>query len=522
MYRSRIGQFTQRVFGRKYLFKREFYYKYWDGDGDGDSNSNSNRMGKLVFDVTKSIFKISLLLVLLSGCLGHASCQSEHSGPGHVHAVRGEARDGVGDWLAQQLCFTRVGKRSTNNFQARYLYGNKIQKGIHNFHLNIRSLKNKVFEIKNIVKEHSPHILGLSECELKKENVDENNLKVPGYNILYPKSWNVHGFARVVIYVKKTFNYEQIFDLEDDLVQSIWLRGSFKNSKKLYFCHAYREHLSEHPVSYQKEYLGKFLSQWEAATDHNFPLEPNEVHVSLDMNLDAYNGRWLQADYKLVSLARLVLSACNVSNFTQLVKEPTRLMYNSVTKTTEISCIDHIYCNAKYKCSSPIVISCGASDHDMITYTRYSKDPPVPARTIRKRSYKAFIPEDFISDISAVDWSVVFACRDVDLAVDIFTRKFCQVLDTHAPWIIFQQRKHFSPWITDDLKELMKQREFYKEKAKYLASISPSHVTEEQTEAWEKFKFFRNKVNNKKQAWGRQCQTPISTLNLYVDFETFT
>ena len=163
------------------------------------------------------------------------------------------------------------------------------------------------------------------------------------------------------------------------------------------------------------------------------------------MNLDSYKGRWLQSDYRLLSLSRLVQNACNISNFSQLVSEPTRLMYNSVANSTDISCIDHVYCNAKHKCSTPTVISFGASDHDLISYTRYSKDPPGPSRTIRKRSYKNFIPEDFITDLAVVDWSDIYASKDVDEAVDLFTKKFRQVLNVHAPWIIFQQRKNFSP-----------------------------------------------------------------------------
>ena len=46
-------------------------------------------------------------------------------------------------------------------------------------HVNIRSLGNKVFEVKNIVKEHNPHIIGVSECELRKIAgvYDETRLK---------------------------------------------------------------------------------------------------------------------------------------------------------------------------------------------------------------------------------------------------------------------------------------------------------------------------------------------------------
>ena len=91
---------------------------------------------------------------------------------------------------------------------------------------------------------------------------DENKLKVPGYDTLFPKSWDVHGFARVIVYVKKNFQYQQVQVLEDDLVQSIWIKGGFKNTKSIYFCHCYREHTSRlgSSINQQRTYLERFLS----------------------------------------------------------------------------------------------------------------------------------------------------------------------------------------------------------------------------------------------------------------------
>ena len=99
--------------------------------------------------------------------------------------------------------FRRVGKKGSTNFLARYKYGNKQSKGIKNIHVNIRSLKNRIQEVKNIANAYSPHILGISEAELKKENVDLTKLKIPGYDFILPKSWYSAGIARVVVYVKK-------------------------------------------------------------------------------------------------------------------------------------------------------------------------------------------------------------------------------------------------------------------------------------------------------------------------------
>ena len=385
-----------------------------------------------------------------------------------------------------------------HNFQARYLNGNiQRKKGILNMHLNIRSLRHKVYEVKQIIKENNPTLIGLSETELFKDKVDEKSLKIPGYNILFPKSWEMHGFARVAVYVKKTFKYQQMSDLEDDLVQSVWLKGGHRNSREIFFCHGYREHLTGQGTAAQCDYLTTFVGQWEAATQYGGGIEPNETHICGDMNIDVYQGRWLNPDYNLVTLSRVIKTACDVNNFDQLVKDVTRLQFNSVNNTTAMSTIDHIYTNARFRCSDAEVTSFGDSDHDLIGYTRFAKSPPVPARIICKRSYKNFDSQKFLADVANTDWSEVYNSTDVDEATDTFTRKFRYILNVHAPWSKIQQRKTFCPWLTLETKELMKERDRWKQEAKSLAIISAA-VCPLQIYAWEQFKKYRNKVNNRK------------------------
>ena len=206
----------------------------------------------------------------------------------------------------QNIVYRKLGKKMTSNFLARYLYGNGYKKGLQNFHLNIRSLKNKVHEIKNIIERDSPQVFGLSEVELTKENTDTSKLKIQGYDLIFPKSWDIYGEARVVVYVKKTFKYERLHQLEDNSIQSIWIRGKQKYSKNILFCHFYREHLSTQSTNFQNSYFDTFLSQWEAALEYENVTEDNEVHICGDMNLDSLNGKWLEPTYKLVSLSRLI------------------------------------------------------------------------------------------------------------------------------------------------------------------------------------------------------------------------
>ena len=121
------------------------------------------------------------------------------------------------------------------------------------------------------------------------------------------------------------------------------------------------------------------LKQLKESIHQNNSRSVNEVHISGDMNLDCFNGRWLESDYSLVTLARMVKDVCNAYGFTQLVQNITRVQHNSIKKTTSTSCIDHVYSNARYRISPIKIITWGSSDHDAVCYVRYSKEPKSPA-----------------------------------------------------------------------------------------------------------------------------------------------
>ena len=56
------------------------------------------------------------------------------------------------------------------NFYAKLTYGNRqiMKRDLKNLHLNIRSIRNKITDLRNIVEQKKPHIFGLSECELRR------------------------------------------------------------------------------------------------------------------------------------------------------------------------------------------------------------------------------------------------------------------------------------------------------------------------------------------------------------------
>ena len=191
------------------------------------------------------------------------------------------------------------------------------------------------------------------------------------------------------------------------------------------------------------------LNQWEIATEFQATDGANEVHIMGDMNLDILNNKWMDPNYSLVTLSRLVYETCNSSNFKQLIKEPTRLQFNSVKNTTDISCIDHIYTNKVFKCLKPEVVPFGNSDHELISFVRLTKCPTDPSKTIRKRSCKDFDKNKFLNDLRQTNWNEILNIVDIDLAVNFFTEHFKYALNNSAPWIQFQTRKNYAPWITN-------------------------------------------------------------------------
>ena len=467
LYRSRIGNFRQSSKNRIRKLRKIFRNQWREND----------KSGVYVLSILQVFVKILLIFVLLqpSWCLpGDSPALKPVSSCCLVLPTTACQQSGSG-WKGMQLRqhYVTLSKQLTPNYQARYLHGNG-KRGILNIHVNIRSLFNKMSEVKNLIQKEKPHILGISEAELRKSHHCENSLKVPGYDLLLPKSWDIHGKARLVVYVKKGLVYEHLHNLEHPDVQSIWIKAGFKNTRQVYYSHVYREHTNTMggSMAAQRTALEKMLGQWEDAVVHGNHDTPNEVHIAGDMNLDSLKGRWLEPNYSLVGLARMVLECCNTNNFTQMVDKVTRIQYDSIRNKTASSCIDHVYCNAKHRISVVKVVTCGTSDHDAIAYTRFSKEPKPPARTIRKRSYKNFKKDDYLKDVASIDFTDVYCCTDVDDAAALLTAKLVDVLNIHAPWIIFQQRKHFVPWLTPETIKLMEERDQYKEQAKVFISVS--------------------------------------------------
>ena len=72
----------------------------------------------------------------------------------------------------------------------------------------------------------------------------------------------------------------------------------------------------------------------------------------------------------------------------------------------------------------------------------------------------------FLSDLASVDWSaIVYNSDDVDNAVCQWSRTLSDIIEKHAPLRERRVTERFSPWITPELKQLLRARDKLKIKA---------------------------------------------------------
>ena len=128
------------------------------------------------------------------------------------------------------------------------------------------------------------------------------------------------------------------------------------------------------------------------------------------------------------------------------------------------SCIDHCYTNSPQKVSEPELLAVGTSDHLGLVVRKFSKNVKSKPNTVKKRSYKDFIIEDFLTDVMESEINqAVTNCKDIDEAALEFETRFKKILDFHAPVKVFQMRRNYNRYLSEETKLLIDERKVMKE-----------------------------------------------------------
>ena len=347
-------------------------------------------------------------------------------------------------------------------------------------HLNICSLSNKVSELKVLIKQHSPHIIGISESRIhfeksEKENkVTEETLSIPGY-FLFRRDISEVLHTGLAIYVHESVSkfIKRRLDLEKGPIECIWLQFKNNQGNPKLIGTFYRN-----PKSNLNDWIDSFVDQMDL-------IDGDKRNVTLlgdfNINLHISQPKWDR-----------VLSLFNLK---QLVTESTR-----ITDTTS-TLIDHVYTNNTKTIRDVHVVSSSISDHKAIFCTlscKLSKPKKNEHTSIEYRCFKNFIAENFISDLNAAPFQSLHNETNADNAINQFLELFCSIVNKHAP--LKQKRvKHqtIPPWMTKDIIDAMAHRDFLKEnKEKEAYKKQRNKVSSLQTKARQNY--FNSLIENDK------------------------
>ena len=105
-------------------------------------------------------------------------------------------------------------------------------------------------------------------------------------------------------------------------------------------------------------------------------------------------------------------------------------------------------------------------------------------KLVETRSLRSYDKQLFLDELSTIDLDKTLASTNgnPDLMTSVFNSVISALLEVHAPLKRTKITSHHAPWITADLKNLMKKRELAKKKSEKDASY------------WSEYMKLRNKV----------------------------
>ena len=340
-------------------------------------------------------------------------------------------------------------------------------------HNNICSLQNKVpfveAELTNF------DIITLSETWLY-ESFPSNRLLINGYHppVRLDRTDDAHG--GVAIYVKEHLYCKHRPDLHIPDLEAVWIETKINQEPLLIGCF-YRT-----PSS--------LVSYWDLVDESiNLALRnPHKAIILGDFNKDC-----------LLTPHRHVQRIMNLNNLHQLITEWTRKDGESITL------IDLILTPCPEIIERSGILPAVKSDHRCV-YAEIKNTQPIQQSFKRTLYiYSKLNEEDFLDKVGNIDWNNVVNSGTVDIAAELFSKTMMDIAKTSMPVKTIIVKNKDAPWITQEIKKLIKKKHNIHAFAKLLDSVW----------SWNLFKQTRNRlvdmIRNRKDEYQREIENRINS-----------
>ena len=326
-------------------------------------------------------------------------------------------------------------------------------KGFKIVHLNVRSLVKKMDQIRLMLHGIDLDVLTFSETWLK-PYLGTNIVELPGYMpIRFDRNVNKGGTGKrtkkrgggLIVYIseKHASNTETIDTLNasNENIEAQWVHIHRPTCKDVVVCNLYRPPTGN---------LTKAITYFEDCLK-TINMSKTDIFMLGDMNVNYINKR--SPDFKKINFF------ATSNGLTQCITTITR-----VTEKTK-SLIDLILTNSKF-INSAGSLDHHISDHQPIYAVHKKSRDERPKAQFKGRSYRNFNKDDFRSKLNEIDWSEFYEIGDVNKTWEFLLTQISTILDRMCPVRSFRIKNYRPDWMTNDLIEQIKDRDYFYRKAK--------------------------------------------------------
>ena len=343
------------------------------------------------------------------------------------------------------------------------LHANLKKRGMKFAHVNITTLSGHYADAEVLMEKAALDVFAVTESRLDCTLLD-SKICPSGYTC-YRKDRNRNG-GGCAVFVRSKWPSKRRSDLESNSLEMVCEEICPEKAKNMIFAVMYKP-----PNMNQEKFISGLEQEFLAKLDDE---RVKDLIIMGDFNADVIALKPCKYTRKLMQTTRL-------HGLSQLIKEPTR-----VTEFTNTA-IDLVFVNNTNRIVSHGVQEFGAGDHS-VTFTAKKAGVCKAHVEIRDvRSFKHYNKEHFQRDIASVPWSVIESFDDINDAVVAWNNLFVDVANQHAPLKRIRTKHASKPWITNDLKELMAERD-------YALRVAKRSGNQEQ---WNEYRRLKNFTNRK-------------------------
>lgn len=305
-------------------------------------------------------------------------------------------------------------------------------------HINLRSIFTGFNEFSTLILEKDLDVVMVTETWLSGD-ISSDIVTIPGYRF-FRKDRATRG-GGVGAYVKLCFNCQLLlidFVVRDDF-EYIVIKINLP-STTLAICAVYRPPNTN---------FNNLLNNFDEILSTICPSFDTIICLG-DFNVNFFN------------INNSIDDCFQSYNFIQLINEPTRV--TDVSSTL----IDPIFINnAELVISSGTILADGISDHRMVFCDIKTLKCKMKPKFVSFRCFKDFVLNDFLNDLYNLPWFDIIYENNIDNKIALFNEFIITMFNIHAPIKNVRVTKPRAPWLTSNLKLILKERDRALQKYKH-------------------------------------------------------